>query len=70
MVRDVRTMARGLIAPLTQAQLNCLRDFADGAAPSLPDEHRSRLLDLGLITESGGRLLVTPLGRERLASDR
>ena len=70
MVRDIRSMPRGLIAPLTQAQLDCLRAFADGAAPSVPDEYRARLLDLGLIDERDGRLAVTMLGRERLDSDR
>ncbi len=70
MARDIRSMPRGLIAPLTQAQLNSLRDFADGAVPSVPDEYRSRLLDLGLITLAGGHLSVTALGRERLVSDR
>jgi hypothetical protein len=63
-------MPRGLIAPLTQAQLNSLRDFADGAAPTVPDEYRPRLLDLGLIDERNGDLAVTGLGRERLDSDR
>ena len=70
MVRDVRSLPRGLIAPLTQAQLNSLRDFAEGAAPLVPDEHRPRLLDLGLIALANGRIAVTELGRERLASDR
>jgi hypothetical protein len=63
-------MPRGLIAPLTQAQLNSLRDFADGAVPSVPDEYLARLLDLDLIAERDGRLAVTTLGRERLVSDR
>lgn len=70
MVRDTRSTPRGLIAPLTQAQLNSLRDFADGTVPTVPDEHRPRLLDLGLITLADGRLSVTPLGRERIVSDR
>lgn len=70
MVRDIRSMPRGLIAPLTQAQLNSLRDFADGATPAVPDEYRARLLDLGLVAEQNGLLAVTTLGRERLASDR
>jgi hypothetical protein len=70
MVREIRSLPRGLIAPLTQAQLNSLRAFADGAMPTLPDEHRPRLLDLGLIALSEGRISVTALGRERLASDR
>ena len=70
MVRDIRSMPRGLIAPLTQAQLNSLRAFADGAVPSVPDEYRARLLDLGLVDERDGRLAMTTLGHERLASDR
>jgi hypothetical protein len=70
MVRDIRSLPRGLIAPLTQAQLNALRDFANGAVPAVPDDHRPRLLDLGLIAFSDGRIAVTALGRERLASDR
>jgi len=70
MVRDIRSMPRGLIAPLTQAQLNSLRDFADGAVPTVPEEYRARLLDLDLIAERDGRLALTTLGRERLVSDR
>jgi hypothetical protein len=42
MVRDIRSMPRGLIAPLTQAQLNSLRDFADAAVPTEPEEYRAR----------------------------
>jgi len=63
-------MPRGLIAPLSQAQLASLRELADGTLAALPDDHRTRLLDLELIDESGGRLVVTRLGRERLVSDR
>ena len=70
MVRDIRSMPRGLIAPLSQAQLNALRDFADGTLAVLPHEHRARLQDLELIEEKGGGFAVTPLGRERLVSDR
>lgn len=70
MVRDIRCMPRGLIAPLTQAQLNALREFAGGTLSALPDDYRARLLDLQLIEENGGLVAVTSLGRERLVSDR
>lgn len=70
MVRDIRSMPRGLIAPLSQAQLNALRDLAGGTLSALPDDYRIRLLDLQLIEENGGLLAVTSLGHERLVSDR
>lgn len=70
MARDVRTMPRGLIAPLTQAALASLRALAEGTAPSLPDEHRARLLHLALIETSPEGDAITALGRERLISDR
>ncbi|MCW5733458.1 MAG: hypothetical protein KIS73_05005 [Enhydrobacter sp.] len=70
MVRDVRSMPRGLIAPLSQAQLNALRNLADGTLSALPDDCRARLIDLKLIEENGSLIAVTPLGRERLVSDR
>ena len=70
MVRDIRSMPRGLIAPLSQAQLSSLRELAEGTLSALPDDHRARLLDLQLIDDSGGRPAVTRLGHERLVSDR
>ncbi len=70
MVRDIRSMPRGLIAPLTQSQLNSLRALAEGTLATLPDDHRARLLDLKLIEENSGLLAVTGLGHERLVSDR
>ncbi len=70
MVRDIRSMPRGLIAPLTQAQLNALRDFAGGTLAALPRDYHARLLDLQLIEENSGALTVTQLGHERLVSDR
>jgi len=63
-------MPRGLVAPLSQAQLASLRGVADGALKSLPEEHRKRLLDLQLVTETANGLAATELGRERLISDR
>lgn len=70
MVRDIRSMPRGLLAPLTQAQLGSLRDLAEGTLSTLPDDHRTRLIDLQLVEDKGGFLRVTHLGRERLVSDR
>ena len=70
MVRDIRTAPRGLIAPLSQAALASLRELHEGTRQDLPPEQRGRLLDLELIAEADGRLVVTPLGRERLVSDR
>lgn len=70
MMRDIRTMPKGLIAPLTQAALASLRALAGGTAASMPDEHRARLLHLGLIETSPEGDAVTALGRERLVSDR
>lgn len=70
MVRDIRSMPRGLIAPLSQAQLRSLRELAEGTLSALPDDHRARLLDLQLIEDKGSLLAVTLLGHERLVSDR
>ena len=70
MAREIRSMPRGLLAPLSQAQLNSLRELAGGTLLALPDDHRARLLDLQLIEENGGLLAGTRLGRERLVSDR
>lgn len=64
-------MPRGLIAPLSQAALGALRGLQEGSLAALPAEHRPRLLDLGLIEEGAdGSVTVTPLGRQRLVSDR
>ncbi|MDB5489852.1 MAG: hypothetical protein JWQ58_3567 [Reyranella sp.] len=63
-------MPKGLIAPLTQAALASLRGLADGAALSMPEEHRARLLHLGLIETAPDGAAITALGRERLISDR
>ncbi len=71
MARDIRHSPRGLVAPLTQAALASLRNLGEGVPFALPDDHRLRLLDLGLIEETqDGLFAVTNLGRERLASDR
>jgi hypothetical protein len=70
MVRDIRSMPRGLLAPLTQAQLGSLRHLSEGTASAMPDDHRARLLDLLLIEQNGEAFTVTTLGRERLVSDR
>jgi hypothetical protein len=70
MVRDVRTMPRGLIAPLKQAALASLRELANGVARTMPEEHRVRLLQLELIETTPEGDAITPLGRERLVSDR
>lgn len=70
MVRDIRKSPRGLIAPLSQAALASLRNLHEGAQRELPDDHRSRLLDLALIEDINGSIAVTALGRERLISDR
>jgi hypothetical protein len=70
MVRDIRTSPRGLIAPLKQTELTSLRDLQDGKLLALPDAHRARLFELELIAELDGQISVTPLGRERLISDR
>ncbi len=70
MPRDIRKSPRGLIAPLSQAALASLRNLHAGIAPEMPEDHRSRLLDLALIEETGRGVAVTALGRERLISDR
>jgi hypothetical protein len=70
MVRDIRSAPRGLIAPLTQSALASLRSLHEGAQHDMPVDHRARLLDLTLIEEKSGALVVTALGRERLVSDR
>lgn len=63
-------MPKGLIAPLTQAALASLRGLGDGTMFSMPEEHRARLLHLALIETSPEGDAITPLGRERLISDR
>jgi len=63
-------MPKGLIAPLTQAALASLRGLADGSTLSMPEEHRARLLHLGLIETALDGDAITALGRERLISDR
>lgn len=63
-------MPKGLIAPLTQAALASLRGLADGSTLSMPEEHRARLLHLGLIETAPDGDAITALGRERLISDR
>jgi hypothetical protein len=63
-------MPRGLIAPLSQAQLGSLRELAKGTLSALPDDHRARLLDLHLIEDNSGHLAIPALGRERLVSNR
>jgi hypothetical protein len=70
MARDIRTTPKGLIAPLTQAALASLRALAEGAAASMPEEHRARLRHLALIETSPEGDAVTALGRERLICDR
>jgi hypothetical protein len=70
MVRDIRHSPRGLIAPLTQAALASLRGLHEGTLRDVPPDHSARLLDLALIEERDGELVVTALGRERLISDR
>ena len=70
MVRDIRTSPRGLIAPLKQRELASLRDFAEGKIFALPQDHHARLFELELVAMIDGRLGVTPLGHERLISDR
>jgi len=69
MARDRRDMPRGLIAPLSQAQLGPLRGLADGTLSDIPGDHRQRL-HLELIEERGDGLAVTALGRQRLVADR
>lgn len=72
MARETRSpKPRGMIAPLSQAALGALRGLHEGDLIALPAEHKPRLLDLALIEESAdGSVWVTPLGRQRLISDR
>jgi hypothetical protein len=70
MARDIRTMPKGLIAPLSQAALASLRALGEGGAGSMPEEHRIRLRHLALIETSAEGDAITALGRERLVSDR
>ena len=70
MARDIRTMPKGLIAPLTQAALTSLRALADGVTAPMPEEHRLRLRHLALIETSAEGDAITALGRERLICDR
>lgn len=61
---------RGLVAPLSQAQLGSLRDLAGGTLSTVPDDHRLRLVHLELIEDTPEGLVVTELGRQRLIADR
>ena len=70
MANERRDKPRGLVAPLSQAQLASLKAVGDGALSSLPIEHHNRLLQLELVHETAGGLVITNLGRERLISDR
>lgn len=70
MVRDIRTMPRGLIAPVAQAALAALRALAEGRIATVPEEHRARLLHLQLIKAGRDGDAVTELGQERLICDR
>lgn len=70
MVREKPERPRGLVAPLSQAQLASLRELTDGTVSSIPPDHRLRLLHLELVEETPDGLSTTELGRERLISDR
>ncbi|WP_421994681.1 hypothetical protein [Reyranella sp.] len=69
MVRNIRTAPRGLVAPLSQTALAALRALHE-TNREIPQEHRCRLLDLGLIETATDGMKVTAIGRERLVSDR
>jgi len=47
-----------------------LRTLSEATAPSIPQEHRTRLLHLGLVETGPEGGIITALGRERLISDR
>jgi hypothetical protein len=70
MARDIRSLPRGLLVPLTQAQLASLRDLSEGRVSTLTEDYRQRLLNLELIEDDSGKVSVTALGRQRLVSDR
>lgn len=70
MVGEKRERPRGLVAPLSQAQLASLRKLTDGTVSAIPPDHRLRLLHLELVEETPDGLAVTDLGRQRLISDR
>ena len=70
MARDKRERPRGLVAPLSQAQLASLRGLEDGTLASIPPDHRLRLLHLELVEDAPDGLSITELGRQRLISDR
>jgi hypothetical protein len=70
MTDDKREKPRGLVAPLTQAQLASLRGVGEGGLTALPIEHHNRLVHLELVREMPNGLAITELGRQRLISDR
>jgi hypothetical protein len=70
MPKEIRTVPRGLIAPLTQAALASLRGLAEGVESAMPEDHRARLRHLALIESRPEGDAITALGRERLVSDR
>ena len=65
MARDIRHSPRGLIAPLTRAALNSLRNLNDGTPITLPDDQRLRLLELALIEETHDGLARSDGARTR-----
>jgi hypothetical protein len=70
MPNEKREKPRGLVAPLSQAQLASLRGVADGTLSSVQPDHRLRLVHLELVEETPDGLAITELGRQRLVSDR
>lgn len=57
-------------AALSPAEVNALRRVGHGLANFLPRAHRDRLVSLRLVTvNGGGRLVLTQVGKERLAEE-
>jgi hypothetical protein len=56
--------------PLTADQFASLREVSKGALrQTIPDEHKAHLIKLGYIKEGLGGLVLTDLGRLRVAAD-
>ena len=64
------TGTRSSSAPLTAAEVNSLRRVDSGLAKFLSSDHRLLLTAMGFVATTGsGHLVLTQVGKERLAEE-